>query len=45
MTVPAESIRRIDVLEAKLDKRAAVAERKLLDAWLATMTSLSLIHI
>ena len=39
MTVPAGSISRIEVLEAKLDKRAAVAERKLLDAWLATMTS------
>ena len=36
--VPVESKRRIEALEAALDKRAAVAGRKLLDAWLATMT-------
>ena len=39
MSVPVESKRRIEVLEAKLEKRAATAERKLLDAWLATMTA------
>ena len=39
MPVPQGSIRRIEVLEAKLEKRAAVAGRRLLDAWLATMTA------
>ena len=39
MPVPAASIRRIELLEAKLEKRATVAGRKLLDAWLATMTN------
>ena len=39
MTVPVESRRRIEALETALEKRAAVAERKLLDAWLATMTA------
>ena len=37
--VPVESRRRLEALEAMLDKRATVASRKLLDAWLATMTN------
>ena len=38
MPVPAASISRIEVLEAKLEKRAAVAERKVHAAWMATLT-------